>query len=225
MNFYEALDLSPTATSEEIEEAYRKLARKVHPDLNQHEKMPAEARMKVLNEIRDTLINPERRAAYDAKMAEGPEGANIDAAITDTPRETRDSILTRKRPRLTVLAGLLFGALVGAGIWYLIGQQPSPIEPTVSPGHPISDPPVPPPIAVEVPKSRTPNRPAQLQKRKAPEVVQLGSSIQAVLDLMGKPDRVEEIPTQDIRVLHYGKLRLVFKNSRLVPESGVQKDP
>jgi hypothetical protein len=42
---------------------------------------------------------------------------------------------------------------------------------------------------------------------------------------MGKPDSVEELAEQRIRVLHYGKLRLVFKNNRLVPGSGMQRDP
>ncbi|MCI0717408.1 MAG: J domain-containing protein, partial [Acidobacteria bacterium] len=69
MNFYEALNLAPSATTEEIEEAYRTLARKVHPDLNQHDKMPAEARMRLLNQIRDTLTDPDRRAAYDRELS------------------------------------------------------------------------------------------------------------------------------------------------------------
>ena len=62
-------------------------------------------------------------------------------------------------------------------------------------------------------------------KKKGPEVVEFGSSTEQVLDLMGKPDQVEELPAQGIRILHYGKLRLVFKNNKLVPGSGIQREP
>jgi len=56
-------------------------------------------------------------------------------------------------------------------------------------------------------------------------VVEFGSSTEQVLDLMGKPDQVEELPASGIRVLHYGKLRLVFKNNKLIPGSGIQREP
>ncbi len=73
MNFYEALKLPTTASIEEIEDAYRRLACRVYPDLNLQEKIPAEARIRLLNEIRDTLTDPGRRAAYDAELAEERE--------------------------------------------------------------------------------------------------------------------------------------------------------
>jgi len=65
----------------------------------------------------------------------------------------------------------------------------------------------------------------RVTKKKGPEVVEFGSSTEQVLDLMGKPDQVEEFAAQQIRVLHYGKLRLVFKNNKLVPGSGIQREP
>ena len=63
------------------------------------------------------------------------------------------------------------------------------------------------------------------KKKKGPEVVEFGSSTEQVLEVMGRPDRVEEIAAQDVRILHYGKLRLVFKRNKLVPGSGIQREP
>ena len=63
-DYYATLGVAPTAAQDEIKRAYRKLARKHHPDLN---KAPeAEARFKEVAEAHEALIDPERRAAYDA---------------------------------------------------------------------------------------------------------------------------------------------------------------
>ncbi|MFI8891655.1 DnaJ C-terminal domain-containing protein [Streptomyces paradoxus] len=62
-DFYEALGVSRTAGQDEIQQAYRKLARKYHPDVN---KDPgAEERFKDLNEAYSVLSEPKTRARYD----------------------------------------------------------------------------------------------------------------------------------------------------------------
>src|SRR5919202_6195971 len=63
-DYYEVLGLSSGATEEQVKAAYRKLARKFHPDLNPGDKA-AEERFKELQEAYDVLSDPEKRKLYD----------------------------------------------------------------------------------------------------------------------------------------------------------------
>src|SRR2546429_5437802 len=61
---YKTLGVDKKASAEEIKKAYRKLARKYHPDTNQGDK-EAEERFKELQAAYDVLSDPEKRKAYD----------------------------------------------------------------------------------------------------------------------------------------------------------------
>ena len=65
-DFYAILEVSRTATSEEIRAAYRRLAREHHPDANPSPE--AEGRMRGINEAWETLRDQDRRAAYDRML-------------------------------------------------------------------------------------------------------------------------------------------------------------
>ncbi|MCR4030368.1 MULTISPECIES: DnaJ C-terminal domain-containing protein [Flavobacterium] len=64
IDYYKALDVTKSATEAEIKKAYRKLARKYHPDLNPNDK-EAEKKFKEINEANEVLSNPENRKKYD----------------------------------------------------------------------------------------------------------------------------------------------------------------
>src|ERR1700681_4446938 len=63
-DYYSTLGVAKTATAKEIKQAYRKLARKHHPDVNPDEKS-AEAKFKEINEAYEVLGDPEKRKKYD----------------------------------------------------------------------------------------------------------------------------------------------------------------
>ncbi len=64
MDYYKTLELDRTATSDAIKKAYRRLARKYHPDLNPNDK-EAERRFKEINEANEVLSDAESRKKYD----------------------------------------------------------------------------------------------------------------------------------------------------------------
>jgi DnaJ-class molecular chaperone len=70
-DYYKSLGVGKAASEKDIKSAYRKLARKYHPDVNPGDKA-AEARFKEINEAHAVLMDPEKRKTYDTL---GPDWA------------------------------------------------------------------------------------------------------------------------------------------------------
>ena len=64
IDYYKVLGIDKTANADAIKKAYRKLARKYHPDVNPGDR-EAEKKFKEINEANEVLSNPENRAKYD----------------------------------------------------------------------------------------------------------------------------------------------------------------
>src|SRR5215212_1875980 len=86
-DYYEILGIKRDAQPDEIKKAYRRLARKYHPDVNPGDKA-AEERFKLMSEAHDVLSDPKKRSVYDrfgqysdnladaAARGAGPSGAS-----------------------------------------------------------------------------------------------------------------------------------------------------
>lgn len=78
INYYEILEVSEKASDEVIEKAYKVLAKKYHPDLQQNgNKKNAEEKMKLVNEAYDILSNPQKREDYNKKLNDERTRENI----------------------------------------------------------------------------------------------------------------------------------------------------
>src|SRR5437016_14585850 len=78
-DYYDVLGVKKTASVDEIRKAFRKLARKYHPDVNPGDKS-AEEKFKTISEANEVLSDPKKRKIYDQL---GFYSDNIDPAAAD----------------------------------------------------------------------------------------------------------------------------------------------
>lgn len=86
-DYYEVLMVPEGATDEEIRAQYRRLAAVLHPDANPQRPDLAGERMKLLNEAKDMLLDPARRAEYDARRRAIREAAEEEERSEEWPEE------------------------------------------------------------------------------------------------------------------------------------------
>src|SRR6267154_5312109 len=75
-DYYETLGVPKTASEDEIRSAFRKLARKYHPDVAK-DKKASEEKFKEINEAYEVLSDPEKRKKYDELGANWKQGAGF----------------------------------------------------------------------------------------------------------------------------------------------------
>ena len=75
-DYYEVLGVQRSSSQDEIRKAFRKLARKYHPDVAE-DKASAEEKFKEINEAYEVLSDPDKRSKYDALGANWKHGAEF----------------------------------------------------------------------------------------------------------------------------------------------------
>ena len=132
MNYYEEFGVSNSATVEEIRQAYKTLARVLHPDSQTDEKLRAAAasQMKRLHEVLDILADPGKRLAYDESLA----AAVYPGGVMNWPCAGAAPFLPPARfewaqPAFRHWYWILMGCMIfGSGFWYLTARAPAPVE-------------------------------------------------------------------------------------------------
>lgn len=89
IDYYKTLGLAKTAKADDIKKAYRKMARKYHPDMNPGDK-EAEKKFKELNEANEVLSNPENRAKYDKYGENWKHGEEYEKAQKQYQQQSRN---------------------------------------------------------------------------------------------------------------------------------------
>lgn len=97
-NYYKILDIPQTASPEEIKKAFRRQAKKFHPDFNVNNRTFAEQAMKRINSAYEVLGNPQKRCEYDKSLlrAEKEKLRNARKAPTRKPDRDFSDEITRR---------------------------------------------------------------------------------------------------------------------------------
>lgn len=112
-DYYAALGVEPDADEKAIKTAYRKLARKYHPDVSKEP--DAEAHFKEVSEAYEVLKSPEKRAEYDELRRYGPQGPQFEAPPGWQPRGGFDGPPPGHEQDFSDFFEQIFGARAGAG--------------------------------------------------------------------------------------------------------------
>jgi curved DNA-binding protein len=86
IDYYKILEVDKNATSEDIKKAYRKLARKLHPDLNPNDK-DAHKKFQQINEANEVLSDPEKRKKYDQYGKDWQHAEQFEKQRQSRPRQ------------------------------------------------------------------------------------------------------------------------------------------
>ncbi len=92
-NYYEILEVDKNASPEIIEKAYKTLAKKYHPDLQEDNfKKDSEIKMQLINEAYETLSDPEKKKNYDISLSETTISEDDISSILEENKELHRKI-------------------------------------------------------------------------------------------------------------------------------------
>ncbi|MCI6699265.1 MAG: DnaJ domain-containing protein [Lachnospiraceae bacterium] len=117
-DYYDVLGVSRTASDEEIRKAFRRLARKYHPDSNPGDKQ-AEAKFKELNEAYSVLSDPKKKQIYDqvgmAGFDESAAGQGFGGFSGNGGNGYQEFHFNANDPRMKEMFGDIFGDFFSGG--------------------------------------------------------------------------------------------------------------
>ena len=93
-DYYEVLGVDKNASEADIKKAFKKMARKYHPDLNPDKKKEAEAKFKEVNEAYEVLSDAQKKAQYDQfghAAFDGSAGGGIERITAESKKASRTS--------------------------------------------------------------------------------------------------------------------------------------
>jgi hypothetical protein len=126
MNYYEELGINRDATTEEIREAYKLVARLLHPDKQREPRLKdlAECQMKRLSGVVAVLLNPQERERYDVGLTAGARLGRLAPVAPLAPLAPAGGprlLQTVVRYWFWVLMGSM---IIGMGLWYGLARSP-----------------------------------------------------------------------------------------------------
>ena len=245
LDYYAVLGVARNASVEQIERAYRALARKVHPDRNAGDAERADARMKQLNPIRETLTDPLLRAAYDDRLRQehhpAPAAPPRPQAAPQPPppraedrwRQTAPPPRYEPHPHVAPFLRTNVEEVLAAPrrrrefVPTMAGVLVAGLAVTgVAVFWPRPDPPMarrpdPPLVEVRPQKGavtivRGDTTATRRAVRKTAKVVPVGFTMDEVIAKFGPPDTVESHPAPGDVTLIYGKVRVEMKGGKVV---------
>ena len=107
-DYYEVLGVDRNATEDEIKRAFRRLARKYHPDVNKDDP-EAEEKFKEINDAYSVLSDPKTRAQYDQFGHEGPTGQDLEILTLEALAVLMISLIC------SLVVGFQAGVLIAEG--------------------------------------------------------------------------------------------------------------
>ena len=99
-NLYDILGVEPTATAAEIKAAYRKLARKYHPDMQKEKSKEAEEKFKEVAAAYEILGDKEKRKGYDAFLQQEQRADMSSGQTEPEDRPEEDFVYEKKKTRV-----------------------------------------------------------------------------------------------------------------------------
>ena len=133
-DFYYILGLNADCSFSEVQDAYRKLSKKFHPDLNQGDQY-FESRFREIKEAYDTLSDPHKRSQYDLKLKQFKSGYSNQQINQQTVQTAAAASPHRRGPGVGMTIALIVLALILGDyiIKYLINTQKASLSTVYTP--------------------------------------------------------------------------------------------